>query len=112
MLKNITYDNKFMITKFKIFESVLLDLPYPKNIKRRSNLREYKYKENDIVYHKKMKQPYIVQSINDCSENQDYYLYNPITNDKGFVMEEELRNATPNEKLELETVLKAQQYNL
>ena len=74
------------IKKFEIFEKSptkppwagsgpLSDLPYPKNIERRDNLNVYKYKVNDIVYHKELETIFIVKSINDGSENQDYYLF-------------------------------------
>jgi len=100
-----------MITKFKIFENKLKDLSYP-DVERRDNLKQYKYDIDDIVIVKELNKVFIVKSINKFSDIQDYFLYNPIENDKGWCIEEELRDATPDEKLDLEMVLKAQQYNI
>jgi len=101
-----------MITQFKIYEARLNDLPAPK-LTRRSNLKEYKYKPDDIVYHIEADKVFIVKSINDCSDNQDYYLINPVDpTEKGFVIEEELRDAKEEEIYDAEAYLAANKYNL
>ena len=100
-----------MITKFKIFKNTLSGLAYP-DIERRVNLEQYKYKVGDILAHKVLNTAFIVKSVNDCSDNQDYFLYNPIENDKGWCIEEELRDATHDEKIDLEIFLTSKQYNL
>jgi hypothetical protein len=101
-----------MITKFKIFEKKLLDTGFPKNLKRRENLKEYKYKKDDIVFHKEVGKPFFVNSINYLSDNQDYWLYNPLLNDHGWVMEEELRDASDSEKEDLLSYLNVKKFNL
>ena len=101
-----------MITKFKIFETKLRNLPYPINIKRRINIKEYKYEINDIVVHKELSIPYLVKDINKFSDNQDYWIVNPIIGDSGFVLEEELRDAKPSEKEELLAYIDMEKYNL
>ena len=101
-----------MITQFKIYEIRLQDLPIPK-VNRRTNLKEYKYKKDDIVYHIELKKVFIINSINNCSDIQDYYIINPInTSERGWVIEEELRNAKENEKDEANAYLSANKYNL
>lgn len=108
-----------MIVNFKIYEEFhekdkprLQDLPFGK-IQRRCDINEYKYKIDDIVTHIELGKVFIIKSINDCSDNQDYFIINPVdTSEKGFVIEEELRDAKPDEKEDAEAFLSAKKYNI
>lgn len=100
------------LKNFKLFEIKLQDMPFTK-IERRINLKEYKYKEEDIVYHIELEKAFIVKSINRLSDLQDYYIINPLdTTERAFVIEEELRDPKPSEKEEIETILTTNKYNL
>ena len=71
-----------------------------------------KYKKNDIVVFEPNQTPYIIKNFNELSDYQDYFLKNPIINDGGWVFEEELRDATPEEKKELQFVVDADRFNI
>jgi len=82
-------------------------------MQRRDNLNEYKYEPDDIVTHIELGKVFIVKSINGCSENQDYFIINPVdTTERGFVIEEELRDATQEEKGDAEAYLMSKKYNI
>lgn len=73
----------------------------------------YKYKVDDYTKVISLDRIYKVKSINDASENQDYYIVNPIdNNDRGWVVEEELTDPTPDEIISIESKINANKYNL
>jgi len=71
-----------------------------------------KYKKDDIVVFELTQQPYIIAGFNDLSDNQDYWIVNPLISDHGWVCEEELRDATSEEKEVLDMAISAKKFNL
>lgn len=81
-----------MITKFKLFEKTLQDMPfYSGESSTKKTESDFKYNVNDIVRFKELNRHYIIKHLNKMSSNQDYYIINPLnTKDCGYVLEEEL----------------------
>ena len=97
----------------KTFEIRINDFDLPNEDERRTNLDDYKYKECDLVYHKKLKRIYMIKSVNKLSPSQDYYFVNPLdSRDNGWGVEEEVRDPEPEEIVEVELFLTANKYNL
>lgn len=95
----------------KSYESRINDMPVIKN--KTGNKSEYKYKVGDIVVFKELDKLCIVKSINNSSENQDYCVRNPLDETEwGFVLEEELRDSTEEEKKMIESYIMSKKYNL
>lgn len=112
MITNFLIYKESYHERFKKFEVKLNYLRISK-LHRRDNIKKYKYKKNDIVFHKELGRVFIVNGINDFSDDQDYYVTNPFDpTECGFVIEEELRDAKEEELRDTEVHLLANKYNL
>ena len=73
----------------------------------------YKYEDGDYVVFIELERVYKITQTNNLSQEQDYFLQNPLEIfDRGWVTEEELRLATPEEIDNLNTEITAKRYNL
>lgn len=81
-----------MITKFKLFETRLQDVPFYRGEASDKKIdSDFKYKVGDIVIFKELNRHYMIKNLNIMSKNQDYYIVNPLdVTDSGWVLEEEL----------------------
>lgn len=108
-----------MIIKFKIFENEnikLNDVPiYRGYVKRKVKDEDFKYKINDIIFFKQLNRHFIIKDKNKNSDEQDYYLENPLNHTEyGWVAEEELSDPDTNSDNYNEVVVKqsSDKYNL
>ena len=108
------YIRKFEEKNLKLIDASLFINPKIKRKMNGGNKSEkiLKYKKNDIVVFEPNQQPYIITGFNNLSDDQDYWLVNPLLSDRVWVCEEELRDATSEEKEEIETYLISKKYNL
>lgn len=81
-----------MITKFKLFETRLQDVPFYRGEPSDKQIdSDFKYKVGDIVIFKELNKHYIIKHLNLMSPNQDYYIVNPLdVTDSGWALEEEV----------------------
>lgn len=102
-----------MIKKFKIFEKLLKNFPVLKSGSGLSKDDTYKYKEGDYVKFKENGQIYMISSINKLSDNQDYYIKNPLFyEDRAWVVESEIELATNKEILDTKIKIELYKYNI
>jgi len=95
----------------KTYEQNLRDVPF-KDFEKINKI-VYKYIKGDFVKFIELNKIYNVNQINQQSDNQDYYLINPLDkDDNGWVLEEELSTPTPEEIEEMKMKINISKYNL